>query len=126
MSDTKSARKELQRFYALTDQLQVQLRALDEQVPSVRVEVRPFDGADVEGLAFIVLMEGAKSAQEDLRAVAEQITAVNAQKKKVRAALKQRPDRGHDLLSVNSLLSAVMIKAELERAVDEMKRISTP
>ncbi len=36
--------------------------------------------------------------------------------------LKQRPDRGLDLLSVTSLLSAVAIKSELENAVDEMKQ----
>ena len=120
MSDTKTARAQLQRFYALTDQLKVQLDALDASVPGVHVEIRVADG-DIEGLVFTVLMEGARSSQEDLRAVMDQLKAVTAQKEKVRAALKQRPDRGLDLLSVSSLLSAAIVRSELDLVVDEMK-----
>jgi len=38
---------ELQRFYSLTNQLKIQLQALDEAVPSVRVEIQeaPSPGA---------------------------------------------------------------------------------
>jgi hypothetical protein len=120
MSDTKTARTQLQRFYALTDQLKVQLDTFDSAVPGVRVEIREADG-DIEGLAFTVLMEGARSSREDLRAVMDQVKAVTAQKEKVREALKQRPDRGLDLLSVASLLSSVIIRSELDLVVDAMK-----
>ena len=120
MSDTKNARAQLHRFYALTDQFRFRLDALDASVPGVHVEIREADG-DIEGLVFTVLMEGARSSQEDLRAVMDQLKAVTAQKKKVREALKQRPDRGLDLLSVSSLLSAAIARSELDLVVDEMK-----
>ena len=121
MSDTKTARAQLQRFYALTDQLKVQLDALDGAVPGVRVEIR-VAGDDIDGLALTVLIEGARSSQEGLRSVMDQLNAITAQKEKVRAALKQRPDRGLDLLSVGSLLSAAIIRSELDLVVDEMKQ----
>ena len=120
MTDTKTALTQLQRFYALTDQLKVQLDTLDGTVPGVRVEIREAD-SDIEGLVFSVLMEGARSSREDLRAVMDQLKAVTAQKEKVREALKQRPDRGLDLLSVTSLLSSVIIRSELDLVVDQMK-----
>lgn len=120
MSDTKTARAQLQRFYALTDQLKVQLDTLDGAVPGVRVEMREADG-DIDGLVFTVLMEGARSSREDLRAVMDQLKAVTAQKEKVREALKQRPDRGLDLLSVTSLLSSAIIRSELDLVIDQMK-----
>jgi hypothetical protein len=121
MNDSKKARTQLQRFYALTHQLTVALETLDGAVPGVRVEIREADG-DIEGLVFTVLMEGARSSREDLRAVMDQLKAVTAQKAKVREALEQRPDRGGlDLLSVSSLLSAVIIRSELDLVVDEMK-----
>lgn len=126
MTGIKKARAELQRFYTLTDQLRVQLQVLDDAVPGVRVEIRevtsPEDlgSADIEALAFLVIMQASKSAQEDLRAVMEQVKAISAQKKKVRAALKQRSDRGLDALSVASLISAVTVKAETSRIIDEI------
>lgn len=120
MSDTKTARAQLQRFYALTDQLKVALDTLDGAVPGVRVEMREADG-DIDGLVFTVLMEGARSSREDLRAVMDQLKAVTAQKEKVREALKQRPDRGLDLLSVTSLLSSAIIRSELDLVIDQMK-----
>ncbi|WP_319454518.1 MULTISPECIES: hypothetical protein [unclassified Mycobacterium] len=127
MSSTKKARAELQRFYTLTDQLRVQLHVLDDAVPGVRVEISEAtplsgnDSGDIMAIAFLVQMQASKSAQEDLRAVMEQVKAISAQKKKVRAALKQRPDRGLDPLSVASLMSAVTAKAETSRVIDELK-----
>ena len=130
MTGTKKVRAELQRYYTLTNQFRVQLQALDESVPGVRVEIRevpPPEGdadGDIMALAFIVMMEANKSAQEDLRAVMKQVKAISAQKKKVRAALKQRSDRGLDSLSVASLISAVTAKAETSRIIDEIGSMS--
>src|SRR6476661_3943624 len=95
MSDIKTARTQLRRFYALTDQLKAQIDALDGAVPGVRVEIR-MAGDDVDGIAFTVLMQGARSSKEDMRAVMDQLNAVTAQKEKVREALKQRTDPGLD------------------------------
>lgn len=121
MSDTTTARKELRAFYSLTDQLKLQLGALDEIVPAVRVEVRPADNADVESLAFVVMMQAARSSQDDLRAIMDQVGAVTAQKKKARKALGQQPERGLDLLSVTSLMSTAVMKSELDAVFDELK-----
>ena len=125
MAGTK-ARKELQRFYSLTNQLKIQLQALDEAVPSVRVEIqeapspRGADEGDIEAIAFLVTL-ASHSAQDDLRAVMKQVKAITAQKNKAREALKLRPDRGLDRLSVTSVISAVATKAEMSAVVDQMK-----
>ena len=127
MGGIKKARAELQRYYTLTNQFRVQLQALDEAVPSVRVEIREAppsgdtDSGDVMAVAFLVMMEASKSAQEDLRAIMEQLKAISAQKKKVGAALELRPDRGLDPMSVSSLISAVTTKAEISNVVDQIK-----
>jgi putative addiction module CopG family antidote len=44
---------------------------------------------DIEALAFIVLMEAAKSAQEDLKAIMAQVKAINAAKQAHRDLLDQ-------------------------------------
>jgi len=125
MAGTK-ARGELQRFYSITNQLKIQLQALDEAVPSVRVEIQEApspggaDEGDIEAIAFLVTL-ASHSAQDDLRAVMKQVKAITAQKNKAREALKLRPDRGLDPLSVTSVISAVATKAEMSAAVDQMK-----
>ena len=43
--------------------------------------------ADIESLAFLTLMEAAKSAQEDVRAVMASVKAINAAKKAMRELL---------------------------------------
>jgi hypothetical protein len=126
MAGTK-ARGELQRFYSLTNQLRIQLQALDEAVPSVRVDIQEApspggaDEGDVGAIAFLVTLGASHSAQDDLRAVMEQVKAITAQKNKAREALKLRPDRGLDPLSVSSVISAVATKAEITAVVDQMK-----
>ena len=68
-------------LYALTDQLQVQLRVLDEAPAPVdlRVVAQPTD--DIGATAFLVFIQAARSAQEDLRAVMAQVRAITAAKK---------------------------------------------
>ena len=46
------------------------------------------NGADIEALAFIVLMDAAKSAQEDIRAVMDAVKDINEAKKKLRGLLQ--------------------------------------
>ena len=47
------------------------------------------DGQDIEALAFIVMMEAAKSAQEDLKAIMAQVKAINNAKQRHRQLLQQ-------------------------------------
>jgi hypothetical protein len=96
--------------YSVTNQLKIQLQALDEAVPSVRVEIQEApspggaDEGDIEAIAFLVTLGASHSDQDDLRAVMEQVKAVTAQKNKAWEALKLRPDRGLDRLSVTSVM----------------------
>lgn len=45
------------------------------------------NGQDIEALAFLVLMQAAKSAQEDLKGIMAKVKSINEQKKKMRDAL---------------------------------------
>lgn len=47
------------------------------------------NGQDIEALAFLVLMQAAKSAQEDLKAIMAKVKAVNEQKAKQRELLSK-------------------------------------
>jgi hypothetical protein len=42
------------------------------------------NGADIEALAFIVLMDASNSAQEDLKAIMDGVKAINQAKQKLR------------------------------------------
>lgn len=44
------------------------------------------NGQDIEAIAFLVLMQAAKSAQEDLKAIMGQVKSINEQKQKLRSA----------------------------------------
>jgi hypothetical protein len=48
------------------------------------------NGADIEALAFLVLMAAAKSAQEDLKAIMASVKAINDQKAEMRDAMQQQ------------------------------------
>jgi hypothetical protein len=65
------------RLYGLTDQLQGQLRVLEVGLGPVHVRLMQLENADIEALAFVVLMQAAKSAQEDLEAIMESVKAIN-------------------------------------------------
>ena len=70
-----------QRIYALADRLQVQLRVLEESHTSVQQTIsstQPGEGVDIEALAFLVLMDASKSAQEDLREIMESVEEIHA------------------------------------------------
>lgn len=45
------------------------------------------NGADIEAMCFLVLMQAAKSAQEDLKAIMNKVQSINNQKKQIRDAL---------------------------------------
>jgi len=82
--------------------------------------------ADIEALAFLVLMQAAKSAQEDLKAIMDGVKAINAEKAKQRAgasSLKTTPtptpvpDRATELLAAARKLVDRTRGAQLSRVV---------
>jgi hypothetical protein len=85
-------RAQTEQIYTLTDQLQVQLKTLEESHAFLNVQVKPSrrtltaDG-DIETLAFLVLMQASKSAQDDLKAILDQVKAINNAKAKQRELL---------------------------------------
>ena len=60
---------------------------------------------DIEGLAWLVLRESSRSAQEDLKSVMESIRRINGQKAEVRAALmvlREEQDGGRETSTVRA------------------------
>ncbi len=51
------------------------------------------NGQDIQAIAFLVLMQASKSAQEDLKAIMAQVKATNEKKEKIRAAEAVLNDR---------------------------------
>ena len=85
-----SLRLQVKQVYSLTDQLQVQLQVLASSRVPVEVQINPSgvaapgDGQDIDTLLFLVMMQAAQSAQEDLKAIMEQMRAINVSKEKLR------------------------------------------
>lgn len=98
--------------------------------------------SDIEALAFFVLMEASKSAQEDLKSIMAQVKASNEKRKKMRAALNALKSgqsgiryntqldslkRAGGFIATNNpgRISAVAIKpltkADIDTALDQMK-----
>ena len=109
-------------LYALTDQLQVQLRVLDEAPAPVnlRIVFQPTD--DIGAVAFLVLMQAAKSAQEDVRAVMAQVKAITAAKKRLRE--KARPLLAEELdyeaiFHLVATLYAKQLQAEMAELLEK-------
>lgn len=63
------------------------LNLLDEKDKAYK-ELGSLENSDIEALAFLVLMEAAKSAAEDLKEIMKDIQAKNAAKKKLRELQK--------------------------------------
>ena len=52
---------------------------------------------DIEALAFLVLMQASKSAQEDLKSIMAQVKSINNQKSKIREALASLDDKNRSI-----------------------------
>ena len=83
------------RFENASDAICDGLRLL-EQRDAVATSLRPdfavlgsMDGSDITALVCIVMMEAAKSAQEDLRAIMESVKLINAAKSAQRALISK-------------------------------------
>lgn len=69
-------------------ELQQQIDHLSRQLDEMHWTVLGnMNGADIEALAFLVLMAASKSAQEDLKAIMAHVKAINAAKQKLREQL---------------------------------------
>lgn len=113
-------------LYALTDQLQVQLRVLEEAPAAVDVRVVTQDPGDIEALAFLVLLQASRSAQDDLRAIMDQLTEINAAKKRWRERNRAAMAGETDLDSVLQLVATLYVKQfqdEIGRQLDSMSEM---
>jgi hypothetical protein len=115
-------RKQATHVYLLTDQLQVQLQALEASRVPVTVT---FGDGDIEATAFLVIMEAARSARDDLKAIMEQVKAINAAKQEL-CRLFEKKEKTHrarhsalDFESVLCLMATLYAK-HLDEEADEL------
>lgn len=82
------------------------------------------NGQDIEALAFLVMMQAAKSAQEDLKAIMAKVKAVNEQKAKQRELLsKMQQQRTMTAIQLDSfkLLQNRTLALQQGRNADSIK-----
>lgn len=82
------------------------------------------NGQDIEALAFLVMMQAAKSAQEDLKAIIAKVKAVNEQKAKQRELLsKMQQQRTMSAIQLDSfkLLQNRTLALQQGRNADSIK-----
>ena len=144
---TQRARAQAQHVYTLTDELQVRLRVLEESHASVGVHVKPGSSStqgaianlgdgDIMAMAFIVLMEAAKSAQDDLRAIMAQVKEINKAKSDQRDLLQSmqskpsKPSKRPVELDCDGVLQLMLvvygkqIEAEAEELINDIDSMS--
>ena len=130
---SQPSRKQAEQVYALTNQLQVQLQVLGESPANVNVQVESWASlsvmeGDIEALAFVVMMQASKSAQDDLKAIMEQVKAVNRAKAEMREKVK--PSKGKEALDFEATfqliatLYAKQLEAELEQIQQDIDSMS--
>ncbi len=119
--------RKAQRVYTLTDRLQVQLRVLDDSTASVHQSANwavPGAGqtAEIETLAFIVLMEASRSAQEDLQEIMASVKAITEARSAVLASLGVDLPKGS--VDVDSILQVMLTVygKELDREIETLQR----
>ena len=122
MSPKAENERRARKVYALTNQLQAQLRVLDESPAPVDLRVVSQPATDIGALAFLVLMQAAESAHEDVRAVMEQVKAITAAKKgfrdKARPVLADEVD-AEAVFHLVATLFAKQLQAELGELLEK-------
>lgn len=86
------------------------------------------NGQDIEALAFLVMMQAAKSAQEDLKAIMAKVKAINVQKAKQRELLsKMQQQRTMTAIQLDSfkLLQNRTLALQQGRNADSIKIVSS-
>jgi len=134
MTDRPSPlRGQAERVYTLTDRFQVELRVFEESRVPVHQFVQPAlstggTGGDIEALAFLVLMEASKSAQDDLKSIMDGVKAINDAKSKLPGSRDP-----HGSLDVDAILQLMLtvygvnLEAEFDairKDLDSMSELS--
>jgi hypothetical protein len=119
-------RKAVEHSYTLSDKLQVQLQVLEQMRGQVRVQIKPA-AADIEAVAFLVLMQAASSAQDDLKAIMAEVKAINGAKQKHRELLQSlqksvQANAGHPAYDFDGIfmLLATLYAKQLEAEAIEL------
>lgn len=98
-----------------------------------RLSGQDYSGADIEAIAFLVMMEASKAAQDDLRDIMAQVKAQNERKAAMREAMQaQRAATGKDQVATGPELKAICVAppckpqlaAEVSRAADQKDSMS--
>lgn len=129
---TSVPRRTLESVRRLTGEFSSQLQAL-EHLPPVNIElVSPADqvppsaahgaNADIMASAFIVLMESAKSAREDLKAIMNQVKAINRGKQALRAELGLAREKAAVDSDASFQLVATLYCAQVDAEIRSLKR----
>ena len=123
MRVSKELRNQARAYYTMTDELQVQLQVLAER-GNVRTTVRPADtDGDIMAMAFIVMMQASKAAQDDLKAIMAKVNAINSQKKKMREVMDSAKAGSLDFEATFQLM-AVGLNAEIDKIKNDLDSMS--
>ena len=111
-----------QRFYAVTDRFQSQLGVLEDAVAPVDVVVREpsANDDDVMAPALLVIVESARSAREDLKAITESVKEINREKSGWRRPHQTEQPAGFDFEAVFQLMATLYAK-QLEAELHDIR-----
>ena len=135
---TKRAGAQAQHIYTLTNELQVRLRVLEEAHATLDIQVKPGSSTapgaitdsgtiDIEALAFIVMMQASKSAQDDLQEIMAGVKEINRAKSLLREDSHSRRHPGLDFEAILQLMLVVygkQIDAEAEALLGKLDSMS--
>ena len=128
---TSKVRAQAQHIYTLTNEMQVRLRVLEESHATLDIQVKPARGtgsganADIEALAFLVLMEASKSAQDDLKAIMEGVKEINRAKALLRENERSKRPAALDFEAVLQLMLVVYAKHMEAEAEDLLGKLDS-
>ncbi len=79
---------------------------------------------DIMAIAFLVMMQASKSAQEDLKAIMAEVKPINGQKKEIREALNDLNNKNTNVTRVQ--LDSFKLVIKRSKAMRQNKRILNP
>ena len=135
---TSRVRAQAQDVYTLTIELQVRLRVLEEAHATLDIQVKPgrstasgaitdSETTDIEPLAFIVMMQASKSAQDDLKEIMAGVKEINRAKSLLRDERQPGHRPGLDFEAILQLMLVAyskQIDAEAEILLSKLDSMS--